>query len=356
MSHPGPAPEPPRVLSVGTAVPPHEVAQADARELTRALFGNAYPDIDRLVAVFDNGLIGKRHVVMPLEWYAHDRPWPERNALYVQCALDLGEAAARQALRRARLTPTDIEAIVVVSTTGIATPSLDALLLKRLGLSAHARRLPVWGLGCAGGTGGLNRAADLALARPGERVLLIAVELCSLTFQKNDLSRSNLVAASLFADGAAAAVVGPGEGPRLIGSSSTLWEDTEDVMGWDLNGGGLRVRFSRDVPALVERLMRADVEHALSANGRQYAELRHVIAHPGGLKVLRALEAALALEPDALTDAHAVLAEYGNMSSASVLFVLERFLRRWPELAPNELAIATAMGPGFSAEHTLMLT
>lgn len=346
----------PAVLSVGTALPPHELDQRQAQAFAGALFGERYRDVERLLAVFDNGQVESRRVSADLDWYRRDHTWAEWNELYVATALELGEAAARRALARARLEPADLEAIVFVSTTGLATPSLDALLLKRLGMSRHAVRLPVWGLGCAGGAAGLSRAADLARARPGRRVLLVAVELCSLTFQRDDLSKSNLIAASLFADGAAAAVVGPGEGPAVLGSFSTLWDDTEDLMGWDVNDAGLRVRFSRDVPALVERVMRRNLSEAAASVGLALGQLRHLVTHPGGLKVLRAYEVALSLEPGALGDAHAVLRGHGNMSSASVLFVLERFLRRWPELAPGEFGAISAMGPGFSSEHVLFST
>jgi alkylresorcinol/alkylpyrone synthase len=349
----------PHILSVGTALPPFVVQQDSVRQLTHNLFSRHWRDIDRLITVFDNGQIGTRHLCMPIEWFETEHSWPEKNDLYTKNALELGERAARNALDRAKLKPQDVDAIFFVSTTGIATPSLDAGLIKRLDLSRNVARVPIWGLGCAGGAAGLARAAEYARAKPGARVLLVAVELCSLTFQQGDLSKSNLIAASLFADGAAAVVVSSdesAEGPSLLGSHSTLWDETEDVMGWDVIESGLKVRFSRSVPELVRELMLENLGQAASANGVRLQDIQHFVTHPGGLKVLRAYEEALSLQADALADSYAVLNACGNMSSVSVLFVLERFMRRWAELEPNVLGAISAMGPGFSAEHVLFRT
>jgi len=346
----------PHILSVGTAVPQYVIAQEEARAMTRALFADGFRDIDRLISVFDNGQVMTRHIAAPVSWFETEHSWAEKNALYVTAALELSEAAARCALHRAHLEPEAIDAIIFVSTTGLATPSLDSQLIKRLNLSRHIARLPVWGLGCAGGASGLARAAEFARSNPSSRVLLVSAELCSLTFQRGDLSKSNLVAASLFADGAAAVIVGPGAGPALVGSYSTLLDDTEDVMGWDVNDAGLQVRFSKDVPALVGEVMRDNMTEAAEANGLSFEAIQHFVTHPGGLKVLRAYAETLGLTPDALADSYAVLAACGNMSSASVLFVLERFMRRWPTLPAGEYGAVSAMGPGFSVEHAFFRT
>ena len=356
----------PRILGVGTALPAHRIAQPDVRTLVRALFAGQYRDIDRLVNIFENSQIRTRHLCEPLEWFQQERPFAEKNALYTKHALELGERAARAALENAGLGPRDVDAIVFVSTTGIATPSLDSLLIKRLDLSRHVTRTPVWGLGCAGGAAGLARALEGARARPGSRVLLVAVELCSLTFQHGDRSKSNLVATSLFADGAAAVIVGPAPsagagaggagGPRLVGSYSTLWDDTEDVMGWDVVEHGLKVRFAKSVPDIVRDLMRGNLTEAAGACGLELSDLRHFVTHPGGLKVLQAYAEALGIEAEALADSYAVLEACGNMSSVSVLFVLERFVERWRSLPPGEFGAISAMGPGFSAEHVIFET
>lgn len=346
----------PRILGVGTALPPYVLAQKEAQSLTRTLFASSYKDIDRLMSVFDNGQVMTRHIAAPVEWFETDHTWSEKNELYVEKALELGEAAARSALHRAKLTPDAIDAIIFVSTTGVSTPSLDSRLIKRLNLSRHTARIPVWGLGCAGGAAGLARAGDYAKSNPNSRVLLVAAELCSLTFQRGDLSKSNLIASSLFADGAAAVIVGPGAGPELVGSYSTLLDDTEDIMGWDVNDNGLKVRFSKDVPALVGEVMRSNMSEAAQANGFSFADIKHFVTHPGGLKVLQAYARTLELDETALEDSYAVLKDCGNMSSVSVLFVLERFMRRWSQLPSEEIGAVSAMGPGFSVEHAFFRT
>jgi alkylresorcinol/alkylpyrone synthase len=343
----------PRILSAGTAVPPHRIEQEDTKEFARCLFAGKFRDLDRLLPVFDNGQIETRHSCRPLEWFGREWSFPERNALYVEHALELSEKAARRCLDRAEVEPEKVGALFFVSTTGISTPSLDAKLLFRLGLSPHLKRIPVWGLGCAGGAAGVARAADYARAYPEETVLVVAVELCSLTFQIGDISKSNLIAASLFADGAAAVLLGVGrEGPEIMGSYSTTWPETEDVMGWDLIESGLKVRFARSVPQIVRTRTRATVEEACEKHGVVLEDLRHLVVHPGGAKVLEAYEEALELEPGSLDLSREILREYGNMSSVSVLFVLERFLESYPARS-GEYGTISALGPGFSAEHVL---
>jgi alkylresorcinol/alkylpyrone synthase len=341
----------PTILSAATAVPRHVITQREAREFARRLFAGAYRDIERLLPLFDNTTIERRHFCVPLEWFGEDHGFPEKNDLYVENALELSEKAARRALDRAGASPEEVGAIFFVSTTGIATPSLDSRLLFRMGLSEHVRRVPVWGLGCAGGAAGVARAADYARAYPDQRVLLVAVELCGLTFQKGDRSKSNLVAASLFADGAAAVLLGPGEGPEVLGSYSTTWPDSEGVMGWDLVETGLKVRFAKSVPQIVEEKIRANLREACGAAGVAFEELRHFVIHPGGAKVLAAFEGALGLEDAALDAARDMLRDYGNMSSVSVLFVLERFLEG--QNTSGEHGTISALGPGFSSEHVL---
>ncbi len=342
----------PRILSAATAVPTHRVEQGEIKEFARQLFAGKFRDLDRLLPVFDNGEIASRHFCRPLEWFGREWSFSERNALYAEHALELSEEAARRCLDRAGVGPEEVAALFFVSTTGISTPSLDAKLLFELGLSPNLKRVPVWGLGCAGGAAGVARAADYARAYPDEYVLVVAVELCGLTFQVGDLSKSNLVAASLFADGAAAVLLGPGEGPEVLGSHSTTWPDTGDVMGWDLVESGFKVRFARSVPQLVRTRTRATVEEACETHGIVPADLLHLVVHPGGAKVIEAYEEALGLGPGALDLPRRILRGYGNMSSASVLFVLKRFLEGYPAGSGEHGAIS-ALGPGFSAEHVL---
>jgi alkylresorcinol/alkylpyrone synthase len=348
----------PRILAVGTALPGFRFEQADIRALVKGLFKDGFRDFDRLLAVFDNGHVKARYLSAPLEWFQTNHTWQERNEIYVKTALELGQRSAQMALERSGLQAEHLGAIFFVSTTGLATPSLDSWLIKRLNLSRHVARIPIWGLGCAGGAAGLNRASEFVRAS-GKAALLVAVELSSLTFQANDVSRPNLIATSLFADGAAAVVIGPedsGVGPSIIGGSSTLWDDTEDVMGWVVTNTGLQVTLSKSVPSVVEKHIRADVEFACTNHGLSLDQLRHFVTHPGGEKVMDAFTTALELPADALGDAREILEHHGNMSSPTVLFALERFLNRWPEMPLGEYGLLTAMGPGFSAEHVFFKT
>jgi alkylresorcinol/alkylpyrone synthase len=354
-----------RLVSLATAAPPHVVAQSDAREFVRLLFQDVLrEDNDRLLAVFEHAGIRERHVCAPLEWFAHDHDFAEKNALYVEHAVRLGSEVARRALEKVGLGPRDIDHLIFVSSTGIAAPSVDARIANALGLRSDFHRTPIWGLGCAGGAAGLARARDFALARPGERVLLVAVELCSLTFQRNDLSKRNLVAASLFADGAAAALViaqdederplANGQRPLdLVAASSTFWSDTLDVMGWDVDGAGLHVVFARDIPSIVRDRVRPALDQFLGGQRMTLGQVDHMVAHPGGMKVLAAYEQALGLGTDALTHARAVLRDHGNMSSPTCLFVLERALAA-QSIGAGETAVLSALGPGFCAEYLLM--
>jgi alkylresorcinol/alkylpyrone synthase len=341
-----------RVVSVGTALPPHKVAQDAVRHLIGAIFKNTSRDLERLLAVFDNGHVKSRYLSAPLEWYYELRSWTERNQIYFETALELSERASRQALERAGLSGSDVDAIFFVSSTGLATPSLDSWLIKRLNMSRHATRVPIWGLGCAGGAAGINRAAEYIRAKPNAHVLLVCVECSSLTFQANDPSRANLVSTSLFADGAAAAVLsGSLPGLEVLGGSSTLWDNTEDVMGWEVVDTGLKVLLSKSVPVVVHNHIRPDVERCLDLLGLSLAQMTHFITHPGGEKVMQAFTEALEIEADKLENSRIVLEQHGNMSSPTVLFILERFLT---EFKAGEYGLLTAMGPGFSAEHVVL--
>lgn len=343
----------PRIAGVATAVPPYKVPQSEAKAFAASLFQSDFRNINRLLPVFDNTMIQTRHLAQPPAWYAHPHTFEETNLLYEKIALELSVEAAGKALNDAKVTPREVGIVVFVSTTGIATPSLDSKLIQQLGMSLHTCRLPIWGLGCAGGVAGVARAAELARSMPGRAVLLVVVELCSLTFQYNDRSKSNLIATSLFGDGAAAVVIKTtGEGPAVVGSFSTLFEDSEDVMGWDLAPTGLKVRFSRDIPAIVHRYLPDLRLRACDQWGVDPSMLRHYIAHPGGAKVLAAYVESLGLSASDFSHAYEVLEQYGNMSSASVLFVLERFLKS--QQRTGDYGLMMALGPGFSAEQALI--
>ncbi|MEK7329793.1 MAG: 3-oxoacyl-[acyl-carrier-protein] synthase III C-terminal domain-containing protein [Candidatus Eisenbacteria bacterium] len=353
----------PRLVALATAVPPHTVAQQQVKAFACNLFREVLrEDDDRLLAVFDHAGIRCRNLCAPLDWFATDHSFAEKNALYVEHAVRLGREVAEQVMAQAGLGPADIDHLVFVSSTGIAAPTVDARLVNVLGLRGDLRRTPIWGLGCAGGAAGLARAREFALADPGARVLLIALELCSLTFQRNDLSKRNLVAASLFADGAAAALVVAddrsvarnGHRPlELVASSSTFWPDTLDVMGWEVDGAGLHVIFARDIPTIVRERVRPGLEAFLGRHALTLETLDHVVAHPGGMKVLAAYQEALGLREGALGHARAGLRDHGNMSSPTCLFVLQRFLAA-QAIGPGETAVLSALGPGFCAEYVLL--
>src|SRR5262250_589641 len=241
----------PRLLAVASAVPPYPLDQNDVVERVKLLFGRS-PDIDRLLPVFLNTGIDRRYSCVPIEWYDRIHGWPERNRIYLASALDLLETTTRRLLDCSGRDLSDIDGVVVVSTTGIATPSLEALLIDRMGLRRTAWRLPIFGLGCAGGVIGLARAASLAAVSPGQTVLFLVVELCALSFRRDDWSKSNIVATALFGDGAAAALLSTeGEGPALVASGEHTWPGSLDVMGWEITDDGLKAIFSRDIPTLV---------------------------------------------------------------------------------------------------------
>lgn len=352
----------PRLRAVATASPSHRARQGDARSLASHLFRETLAKDARLLAVFDHAEIDGRDVCMPLEWYGEDHDFAEKNGLYVQHALALAADSVRTALRRAALEPEDVDHVVFVSSTGVATPSLDARLANVLPLRPDVRRTPIWGLGCAGGAAGLARARDFALADPEARVLLVVVELCTLTFQRNDLTKRNLVAASLFGDGAAAAVVegararsaaSANGAPEVVASHSTLWPDSLDVMGWEVDGGGLHVVFSKDIPTIVREKVRPGLAAFLESRGLDLERLEHVVAHPGGMKVLRAYAEALGRSPDTFRHSRDVLRQHGNMSAPTCLFVLERLLET-QEMRSGEHAVVAALGPGFSSEYVLL--
>lgn len=346
-----------RISSVGTAVPKYRVGQQVAQQFCRALFQDTCSDIDRLLPVFVNALIQERYFSVPPEWFETEHSFAEKNQLYIEASLDVGQAAILTCLERAGLRPQDIDHLFFVSTTGLATPSIDARLINILKMRSNIRRTPIWGLGCAGGVAGLSRAYEYTLAFPRERALLLALELCGLTFQRNDLSKSNLVATSLFGDGAAAVLVSGSStddaGLRIHASRSTLFYESLDVMGWDINDHGLKVLFSRDIPSIVRSLVLPTLREFLTAQGLALQSLDHIIAHPGGAKVIEAYEQTLDLADGKMNRARDILRRYGNMSSPTVLFVLEDFVQA-QAIRPGEYGLITALGPGFSSEMILI--
>lgn len=360
----------PAVISVGTALPEHVLEQKDIKQFARDVYGEVFRgDIDRLVAVYDNAEIDRRHFCVPMEWFGQSWTFAEKNELYMRNALDLASTAIERALGGAGLSHRDVDYLLFVSTTGLSTPSLDARLIHHLPFRRDIKRLPIWGLGCAGGASSLARAMDIARAEPGTRILVVVVELCGLTFMRNDLSKAALIATSLFGDGAAAVVVAGeratvpdrSKSPRLVASQTMTMDDSLGVMGWEFTDIGFRIVMSRDIPTIVRTFMRESIGTFLEAQGLgRDGRIAHYIAHPGGARVIEAYRESLGLQETELRHTRAVLRDCGNISACSVLFVLERFMR---EIAARdglerkdgpEYGMLCALGPGFSSELLLL--
>lgn len=349
------------VASVGTALPPHRYSQEEILEAFRAAWGTRHHNAARVDRLHRAVQVGARHLALPLEAYPALQGFGEANEAFIRVATEIGEAALRRALAEAGLDPRDLSAIFFTTVTGVATPSIDARLMNRLDLRADLKRLPLFGLGCVAGAAGIARLHDYLRAYPGEAAALLAVELCSLTVQRGDLSVANLVATGLFGDGAAAVVglgaehpaAGGRAGPRVLATRSSFYRETERVMGWDVGGEGLKIVLDASVPDVVRARLRGDVDGFLGERGLRRADIDLWVCHPGGPKVLEAFEEALDLERGALALTWRSLGEVGNLSSASVLFVLRDTLaERRPRRGARGLMVA--MGPGFCSELVLL--
>jgi len=339
-------------LSLATAVPPHVIEQSAAKQIGRRAFRGKAALFDRLSGVFDNAGIGRRHLVAPLDWYERPHGWGERNALYLEASELLFEQAAKAAIAGAGLSPADIDGVVSFSTTGIATPSLEARVGPPLGLRSDVRRVPVFGLGCAGGVSGLALAARLAGAEPGTNWLFVTVETCSISIRLDSDDPAAIVATALFGDGAAAAVVRSGDGglAQIRRSAEKLWPDTLGIMGWRVEDPGLGVMFDRAIPPFIEANLAAAADAMCAELGIARADIGRFCCHPGGVKVIHAIETALGLPRGELDLEREVLRDFGNMSAPTVLFVLERLLAQ----GLPERSMMTAFGPGFTCAALLL--
>jgi alkylresorcinol/alkylpyrone synthase len=346
-----------RIAAVGKALPPHYYSQEELLAGFRRLWSGRVRNLERLERLHRNVLVGGRHLALPMEEYEALQSWGQCNDAWIRVAQEVGEAAVRDALERAGLGLDEVDALIFVTVTGVATPSIDARLINRLGLSPRVRRMPIFGLGCVAGAAGIARAADYVTAYPDQVALLLSVELCSLTLQRQDLSIPNLISSGLFGDGAAAVVVvGDGRaasGPRVLASRSTFYPETEQVMGWEISESGFRVVLSAEVPEMVRHHLRADVDRFLADHGHRREEIASWVAHPGGPRVLEAMAESLELDDGQLDVTWRSLGEVGNLSSTSVLLVLEETLRAHrPE--PGSLGLLLALGPGFCSELVLL--
>lgn len=347
----------PKIVSVGCAVPPYKLTQSQIRQFAEIHFADSGLPLDRLIDVFENAEIESRYFSVPIDWYRKERTLVEKNQTYIDSCCSLGQKCAAACIEKSLVTPSEIDYIIFVSTTGLATPSMDARLINLLGMRPDIRRTPIWGLGCAGGAAGLSHAYHYLLGHPRDRVLVVAIELCGLTFQQNDRSKSNFVATALFGEGAAAVlVVGDevsGVGLDIIDTGSTFWPNSLDVMGWNLMNNGLQVVFAQSIPHIVESRASENVRGFLSRHDLTLAQIEHFILHPGGAKVIEAYQRALELTNDQLDLCRKSLREYGNMSAVSVLFVLEEHLQRTAQ-GSGEYGLISALGPGFCAENLLV--
>jgi alkylresorcinol/alkylpyrone synthase len=315
-----------------------------------------------LARLHRNVTVDGRYLAIPAEQYVDIKTWGEANDIWIKVAQELGEQALCLALHNAGMKPQDLGALLFTTVTGVASPSIDALLINRMGLPKNIRRTPIFGLGCVAGAAGIARASDYVRAYPSQAAALVSVELCSLTLQREDLSVANLISSGLFADGAAAVIV-TGEdfaspdseisGPTILATRSIFYPDTEEMMGWNISEKGFRIILSTEVPTLIRENLGRDVEAFLADNGHQRSDLKSFVLHTGGPKVLDASAAALGLHNGELDASWDCLRKVGNLSSASVLCVLEDVMKhRRPE--PGTLGLLAAMGPGFCSELLLL--
>ena len=346
----------PFIASVSKIDLPHKTKQSEAKKHALEMFSTNFPEANRLIFAFDNTEIIDRNLSQPLQYYTKPNTFEERNNEYINSSLNYSVQAIEECIEKAAINKQDITDLLFVSTTGLATPSIDALIINKMRLNPHVNRIPVWGLGCGGGVSGMAKANVIAKANPDAVVLLVAVELCSLTLIKSDYSKSNFIGSSLFSDGISACIVKGdnhinNKGITYIASSSKLYYDSLEVMGWDFQDTGFKVLFSKDIPTFINENIKQDIDEFLEKQQLKLRDIKNFIFHPGGKKVLDAYQNALSVEGDFLQKTKKVMNDYGNMSSATVLYVLEKFMDEGFE---DGYGLMLAMGPGFSSEMVLL--
>jgi alkylresorcinol/alkylpyrone synthase len=348
------------IASTASCLPSNYYPQDHLIKLLRRFWVGQHSNLERLERIQRNTTVKGRHLALPLEKYQDLTSFDKSNRAWTAAALDLGEQTIRDLLGKTGLEAGEIAHLLFTTVTGIAVPSIDARLMNRLPFNPALKRSPLFGLGCLGGAAGVARAADYLAGHPDEAAILLSIELCSLTLQREDTSIENIVASGLFGDGSAAVLlVGdrhPKAGsnmPKIVDSRSVFFPHSEHIMGWDVRASGLKVVLSADVAEVAEREIRPALEAFLSAHRLKLKDIAHWIAHPGGPKVIEALEKGLDLKEDALRLSRDSLAQVGNISSTSILLILQDTLEKCqPE--PGSYGVMLAMGPAFCAEFVLL--
>jgi alkylresorcinol/alkylpyrone synthase len=346
------------ISSVGRALPRNFVDQDTLIAAFREQWATAHFNVGRLEQLHRAVGVSGRYLAVPVEAYRELKTFAQRNDAWIRAAQELGAEAVEKALARAGLMARDVDHLFFVTVTGIATPSIDARVVNRLGMRPDIKRTPIFGLGCVAGAAGTARVGDYLKAFPDEVGVLLSVELCSLTLQREDVSVANIIASGLFGDGAAAVVLEgtarPGaKGPHVVATRSVFYPDSERVMGWDFVDSGFKIVLSPRVPELVKREIRGNVDAFLAAQGLTRSDIGSWIVHTGGPRVLEAFQEALELPPEALERSWSSLRQTGNLSSASILFVLGDFLDA-QKARPGDYGLMIAMGPGFCSELVLL--
>ena len=344
------------IRSTATAVPPYSYDQTEVLDAVRVWLGDRAQRFERVLSAFERGLVGRRASVLPLDKVFEPRGFEAKNRIYMESSVKLGEQAVKACLDRAGLTPGDVDFFISASCTGFMIPSVDAVIAHRLGMKRSLARLPITQHGCAGGAVALRQAHDHLRAHPGHKVLVLAVEIPSVTFQTDDFSASNIVSTSLFGDGAAAVLLtaeGGDRDPHILGCDSRMFPDSADLMGFDLTDSGLRIVLSKRVPGEIREHAPGAISDFLSANGQSLDDIDHFLLHPGGRKIIEGFESAFGLDEGALDLTRSVLSRHGNLSSATVLFILDDFLRG-DRGRSGDLGLLVAFGPGFGCESLLL--
>jgi alkylresorcinol/alkylpyrone synthase len=346
-----------RIASVASAYPKHRHSQSEILAVLKDVWAGQIDKPQYLDRLHSRVGVDYRYTALPLEAYRDLDKWGKANNAWIDTAVNIGSTAICRATSGAGISPQELAAFFFVSITGIASPSVDARLINKMGLSPNIKRMPIFGLGCVGGAAGISRAADYVRAYPDQFAVLLSVELCSLTLQREDVSMANIISSGLFGDGAAAVIIAGDDafpaGPEILATKSVFYPDTQDVMGWDISEKGFRIVLSRDVPKVAREHLRHDVDEFLDEQGLTRADIGSWIMHTGGPAVLEATQEALELPDGALDASWECLRRTGNLSSTSVLLVLEEVMsRRRPE--PGTYSILAAMGPGFCSEFVLL--